>query len=240
MDRCEKSEFGRAMTLGGRRVGLVMAGVIGALSLLLTPRAGVAQASNYPSLQVPRASDRDYTAAIAGGNGSSLLFQWREGLTGARHLQLDVGATDRKGDENLLLFVAGTYAQQLTTARGDQPLDVLFTVGGGAGFSSGTTIFRFPVGTSLGHTFDLEDGLAITPYVHPRASLDACSNCGRRGGSRSELTLNFDVGVSFRVNRTLALRAAAAFSGSDLIGNDDALAFGLTWTPTALLRTALR
>ena len=58
------------------------------------PAIGEAQAFNYPSLQTPQASTRDYTAALVGGAGTTLLFQWREGASRGMHWQLDAGLAD--------------------------------------------------------------------------------------------------------------------------------------------------
>ncbi|MCC6245435.1 MAG: hypothetical protein IT353_21525 [Gemmatimonadaceae bacterium] len=199
-----------------------------------------AQAFNYPSLQLPKASTRDYTAALTGGTGTTAVFQWREGWSAKRHLQLDVGLSDRKGNQSLLMFAGGYFGSELVTATAEQPLDLLLTGGAGASFGDGFTLFRVPVGVSLGHTFELDQGMSITPYLHPRASLDFCASCSGRGRSRNELSLNFDVGASFQVTRSFALRASGAFSGSDLVGTDDTFALGFTWTPTPLIRERSR
>lgn len=218
-----------------RQAALVATALTAIVVVLPTPAA--AQVYNYPAMQLPRASVRDYTAAVAGGAGTTAVFQWREGWTTSRHLQLDVGLADRKGRENLLLLVGGSVAQELARAAGEQPLDVLLSAGAGAAFGSGTTLVRFPVGVSVGHTFEFEYDMALTPFVHPRASLDLCSSCGRSGtGSRSEVTLNFDVGVNYQVNRQFALRLAAAFTGSDMPGADDTFAIGFNWIPAPLTR----
>ncbi len=201
----------------------------------VTERAN-AQASNYPSMQVPTASTRDYTAAVSSGAGTTALFQWREGWAPRRHWQLDAGLIDRKGSDNLSVFVGGGIGQEIARANGDQPLDLLFTAGAGAAFGGGYTLLRIPVGVSLGHTFDLEQGMAITPYVHPRASVDVASSGGRNGGSESEVSLNFDLGVNFQVNSQFAVRAAAAFTGSELAGAQDTFAIGFNWTPAPLAR----
>jgi hypothetical protein len=201
---------------------------------IAAPRVVVAQASNYPSLQIPTVSVRDYTGAIAAGSGTSLIFQWREGVDNAMHLGLDVGLTDRKGSENLLAFFGGSIASQLLKARNDQPLDLLLTGGIGFAFGGGATVVRVPIGTSVGHTFELEDGMALTPYVHPRVSLDMCGDCGRRGQRRSELSLNFDVGLDFRATRQLSVRVAGGFSGSDFFGGNDTFAIGLNWRPASV------
>ena len=195
-----------------------------------------AQASNYPSMQVPTASTRDYTAAVSSGAGTTALFQWREGWAPRRHWQLDAGLIDRKGSDNLSLFVGAGIGQELANASGDQPLDLLFTAGAGAAFGGGSTVVRLPVGVSIGHTFELEQGVALTPFVHPRASLDVASGGGRDGGSRSEVSLNFDLGVNLQVNRQFAVRAAAAFTGSELAGAQDSFAIGFNWTPAPLVR----
>ena len=200
-------------------------------SLMILPGTVTAQASNYPSLQLPTASIRDYTGAIASGAGTSVLFQWREGVASAMHLGLDVGLTDRKGSENLLGFIGGSIGSELLRAEGEQRLELLLTGGLGFAFGGGATIVRVPLGVSLGHTFALEDGMALTPYVHPRVSLDLCSDCGRRANRRTELSLNFDVGVDFRVNQKFSVRVAGAFSGSDFFGNNDSFAIGLNWRP---------
>lgn len=210
---------------------------LGALvwSVAMTERVH-AQASNYPSLQVPTASTRDYTAAVSSGSGTVAMFQWREGWSRGRHWQLDGGLIDRKGSGNLSLFAGGGIGHELTRATKDQPLDVLLTAGVGAAFGGGSTVVRIPVGASIGHTFPLEQGMSVTPYVHPRASIDVASNGGRNGGGQSEVSLNFDLGVSFTVNPQFAVRAAAAFTGSEVAGGQDSFAIGFNWTPAGLSR----
>jgi hypothetical protein len=199
-------------------------------------RPAGAQAFNYPSLQLPTASTRDYTAALTGGTGTTAIFQWREGWKAGRHWQLDAGMADRKGSGTLLLFAGGSVGQELITATAEQPLDMLLTAGAGASFAKGGTLVRLPVGVSLGHTFALDQGMSLTPYLHPRASIDVCGSCGARSNSRSELSLNFDLGVNWQVSRELAVRLAGAFSGSDLVGTDDTFAVGLNWTPRPLVK----
>lgn len=166
-----------------------------------------------------------------------MLFQWREGWTERRHLQLDLGVADRKGTESLLLIIGGSFGQELLRASGDQPLDLLLTGGAGMSFGGGVTLLRIPIGLSLGHTFELDKGMSLTPYVHPRASIDVCSNCNDRNDSDSELSLNFDLGLNFQVNREFALRVAGAFSGSDLLGTEDSFAVGFVWTPRPLVKS---
>jgi len=212
----------------------VAAAMIG--GLVAAPRVVDAQAYNYPSMQTPRASTRDYTAGIVGGAGTSFLFQWREGLSKTLHWQLDAGFADPEGGVDPLLFVGGSLGKELTRARADQPLDVLFTAGVGAAFGGNATAFRVPVGVSVGHTFDLDQGMTITPFAHPRLSVDACGRCGRNNSSRTNLSANFDLGGHWQVNRQFGVRVSVSFSGSDLVGTDETVAIGLNWTPAGLVR----
>jgi hypothetical protein len=215
-----------AVVVAAATVGLVV----------VAPRAVDAQAYNYPSMQTPRASTRDYTAAIVGGSGSTFLFQWREGLSKTLHWQIDAGFADPEGGVDPLLFVGGSLGKELTRARADQPLDVLFTAGAGAAFGGNATVFRLPVGVSVGHTFDLDQGMTITSFVHPRLSVDACGRCGSNNTSQTNLSANFDVGGHWQVNRQFGVRASASFSGSDLVGTNETVAVGFTWTPAGLAR----
>jgi hypothetical protein len=214
---------------------------LSALAAVVTVRARAeAQAFHYPALQLPTVSTRDYTTAVASGAGTTVLLQWREGMSARRHWELDAGVADRRGSESLTLFVGGGLAQTLATATGDQPLDVLLAAGAGASFGGGSTLFRVPVGVSVGHTFALEQGMSLTPFVHPRASLDVCGSCGADRSGDSEVSLNFDLGANFQVNRQFAVRASAGFSGSDVAGGQDTFAVGFTWTPATLARRAPR
>jgi hypothetical protein len=195
-----------------------------------------AQAFNYPAMQTPRASERDYTAGIVGGAGTTFLFQWREGAGRGLHWQLDAGFADPKGRIDPLLFVGGGLGKELTRATADQPLDVLLTAGVGAALGGNATTFRVPLGASVGHTFELEDGMSITPFVHPRLSFDACGRCRYDDDSQFTLSANFDVGAHWQVNRRFGVRVAASFSGSDVVGTDETLAIGFHWTPAGLTR----
>lgn len=205
-----------------------------ALAVVLTPAVAAAQAYNYPSLQTPHASTRDYTAALVGGAGTTLLFQWREGMGPGLHWQLDAGLADPKGPADPLLFAGGSFGKELLRGTADQPLDLMITGGVGAAFGGNNTLFRVPVGVSVGHRFALENDMAITPYVHPRASLDVCSRCGVDRDGRSTVSLNFDAGAFWQVNRHFGVVAAASFSGSDAFADDDTFSLGVRWTPAAL------
>lgn len=207
---------------------------------LLTASSLGAQAFNYPALQTPSASIRDYTGALVGGAGTTLLFQWREAAAPGMHWQFDAGFADPKGPADPLLFLGAGLGREILRATGDQPLDVLLTGGAGVSFGNGTWA-RIPIGASIGHTFPLEDEMSLTPFVHPRVSLDYCSTCRGKptsgpGRGKSTASLNFDFGAHWQVNREFGLRVSASFTGSDIVGSDETVAVGLNWTPAALSR----
>lgn len=206
-------------------------------ALVLAPTALQAQALNYPALQIPSVSERDYSGAAVGSNGTMLMFQWREGISSDMHWGLDVGLYDPSfAGAKTALFFAGNLGYDLIRATEDQPLDMLLTAGAGFSVANGRTSVRLPIGLVLGHRFELDRGMAVTPFVHPRLSVDICSSCSVNGRSQSDVSLNFDVGGSFEVNQYLSVRLSALFSGAEQYGSDNALAVGLTWTPTGLRR----
>lgn len=204
-------------------------------AVAIAPHTAAAQALNYPAMQIPSVSERDYTGAAVGSNGTMLMFQWREGMTADTHLGLDVGLYDPsfRGAKTALFF-AGNLGYDLIRATADQPLDMLLTAGAGFSVADGRTSVRLPIGLVLGHRFELDQGMAVTPFVHPRLSVDICSSCSVRGRSQSDVSLNFDLGGSFEVNQYLSVRLSALFSGAEQYGSDDAIAVGLTWTPAGL------
>lgn len=225
------------MSSPSRRPALSRLLVTGVLFAVALPGAAVqAQAYNYPAMQMPSASERDYTASIVGGGGTTLLFQWREGAGRGLHFSLDAGLADPKGRRDPLLFFGGGLAKELLRATRDQPLDLLFTAGAGGAFGGNASVFRVPVGVSIGHTFGLDQEMSITPFVHPRVSLDACGRCRRDNEGDVTASLNFDLGANWQVTRQFAVRVAASFTGSDVVGTDETLGVGFSWTPAGLVR----
>lgn len=207
------------------------------LCLAVPLRDGAAQALNYPAMQIPSVSYRDFTAALVGSNGTMIMGQWREAMSSRLHVGFDLGLYDpNSSGSRTAVFGAATLGYDLMRSSNDQPLDLLLTAGAGVSLANSRTSFRLPVGVSMGHRFELEDGMAITPFVHPRLSIDLCSSCSGRGRSQSDVSLNFDIGGSFEVSERLSVRASALFSGAEQFGGDDAIAVGLTWTPAGLRR----
>ncbi len=204
---------------------------------LLGPRLSMAQAYSYPSMQIPTVSSRDYTAAVSVAKGTAAFFQWREGINSEWHFSLDAGLGDPEGRNNdLVAFFGGGAAAQLLRATGDQPLDLLLTGGLGLAIGAGQSVVRLPVGVSMGHRFAFGDGVALTPYIHPRLSFDRCYSCNGNIRNSSEVSVNFDVGLNFDVTSKFAIRASGSFSGSDIVPRNDAFAIGFNWTPALLAR----
>ena len=210
----------------------------------LTPVAASAQAWAYPSFQHPRVASREFNFGVAdaGRAGTSLIFQWREGLTPRTQLSLDVGFADPDGEGNGKLLLGGQFAGTITEATAELPLDFLLTGGLNLAVGDGSDLIRVPFGVSIGHRFPLEEGFAVTPYIHPRISLDFCTDCGGPDDDDSEVDLgiDFDLGVNFEVTRNLAFRLSALFGGSDSLGDHDGFGLSLAWSPAALSPGARR
>lgn len=186
----------------------------------------------YPAFQPPRIVPREYNFAVADGDGgTSLLFQWREGWSPVSQLAFEAGVLDPDGDSDVHLLVGGSYARQLARAGGDLPLDLLLTAGANAAVGD-LFVLEVPVGLSIGHRFPLEQGLALTPYLHPRVGLQYCNECGADGDSDTDLGVAFDLGLDFEISPRMSLRGTLMFGDDDA----DAIGIGLAWRPQGLRR----
>jgi hypothetical protein len=188
--------------------------------------------SFYPSFQQPRVVSREFNFAIADGDGlTPLVFQWREGTSPGTQLSLDLGLADPDADAlDTFFMVGGQYARMLTQARADMPLDILLATGLFGRFGNDITSIGVPVGVSVGHRFPLTGtSMAVTPYVHPRVSLDYISIDDE---SETEVNITFDVGGNLELTPQLALRLTAMFGDIDSVG------LSLAWTPRGLRTTS--
>jgi len=211
------------------------------LLTMLTAGALGAQAYNYPALQTPRIVDREYNfaAATGGDAGTSLIFQWREGLSDDWQLTLEGGLATPKSPpppfpklDTRLIVGVGT-AWQWVRAAGDFPLDLAVTDEVGLWSGNANTVIRIPVGVSAGHTFTLDNGSQLTPFVHPRLSLDN-DNCKSCGGTTTKLDVDVDIGLNYEVTPQLGLRVAGLLGGASYAGSTNAIGFSLAWTPKGL------
>ena len=200
-----------------------------ASALLLTVSAAPAVAQSfYPSFQQPRVVSREFNFAIADGDDlTPLVFQWREGTGPGTQLSLDLGLADPDVEGlDTFFMIGGQYARMLTQARADMPLDLLLTAGIFSQFGNDITLIGIPVGVSVGHRFPLTGtSMAVTPYVHPRVSLDYGKFAGE---SDTEVNITFDIGGSLEITPQLALRVTALFGDADAVG------LSLAWTPRGL------
>src|SRR5687768_2014549 len=207
---------------------------------VLSPSAAGAQARAYPAFQPPRVMNREFNFGIAdaGDAGTTLVFQWREGLTPRTQLSFDAGFADPDGRQNGKLLLGIGFAGLLTQASTEMPLDFLATGGLNFAVGEGPDLVRIPFGVSIGHRFPLDEGFAITPDVHPRLPHDICTYCSgeENDDSDSDIGIDFDLGVNFEVTRQLSFRVSGMFGGSDAFRDSDGFGISLAWTPTGLSR----
>jgi hypothetical protein len=201
----------------------------------LTASSLAAQTYNYPALQTPRIVDREYNfaAATAGNAGTSLVFQWREGLDADWQFSLDGGLAAPKGSgSNTRLLLGGGLAWQWLRAGADVPFDVALTGGAGLSTASGFNVVRIPFGAVAGHTFTLDNDMQLTPFVHPRLSIDHCGGCG---GTTTKLDVDVDIGVNYEITPQVAVRVAGLLGGTSYaFGSTNAVGFSVAWTPKGL------
>ncbi|MDQ3809891.1 MAG: hypothetical protein M3336_06325 [Chloroflexota bacterium] len=200
-------------------------------SLIAAPAS--AQAWNYPSFQPPVIVPRTYSFAIGSGGdyGTSIIAKWQEGLGEDLTVSADLGLADPGEGADARPLLGGSGGYRVVHSSLDLPIDLAVTAGAYLSFGDGITIFRFPIGATLGHRFPLERQLAITPYVHPRMSIDFATGDGE---SDTAFGLNFDLGGEFDFTRQLAARLSLVFGEVSEGRNEAGFAFGLAWRPPRL------
>ena len=205
------------------------------LAVLFVPAVAGAQSYTYPSFQLPTLVEREYNfvAADGGRAGATLLFQWREAVSPLWQVGVDAGLADPDGDASSRLVLGGHVARQLTRARTEFPFDVALTAGIGFSGVDGHNVLRIPLGASVGHRFLLENGMSVTPFAHPRLSLDRCNDC-KLGEADGKLNVAVDIGGSVQLTDQVALRVAATAGGSDYLGSGNGIGFSVAWTPKGL------
>lgn len=190
------------------------------LALLVTLSAAPLAAQSFfaPGLQPSQITGREATVALIDAGSTGLVGQWRQPLSRPKtQLTLEAGFLDSDGGSSQLLLGAGV-AYQLATVSANLPVDVALT--GGLGLSSGGgSSLTIPVGASLGRRFELDGGIAVTPYLHPQLALTRVSVGGY---SDSDIDLNIDLGANVQIKPTMAIRLG--FS----LGDSEALALGLS------------
>lgn len=190
------------------------------LALLVTLSAAPLAAQSFfaPGLQPSQITGREATVALVDAGSTGLVGQWRQPLSRPKtQLTLEAGFLDSDGGSSQLLLGAGV-AYQLATVSANLPVDVALT--GGLGLSSGGgSSLTIPVGAALGRRFELDGGIAVTPYLHPQLALTRVSVGGY---SDSDIDLNIDLGANVQIKPTMAIRLG--FS----LGESDAVALGVS------------
>ncbi len=198
------------------------------VALLILPPSLAAQAGFYPAFQPTRVAEREYNFGLVDWDGGTgLLFQWREGLNSRSQFTADVGLSDGDGpaDGDGAIILGGSFHYQLMRANSELPFDMVF--GAGLGLTAGDdyNVFRIPVGVAIGHRFPLEGKYAITPYVHPRFSIDRVS---AGPANDTDTNIDIDIGGMFELNERMQIRMAAT------LGNGDAVGVSFVWLPRGL------
>jgi hypothetical protein len=192
-----------------------------------------AQAWHYPTLQTPEISSRDFTFLVAGGGdyGTSAVAQWREGLASDVMVNFDVGIATPT--DNTMFLAGAGLGYSLMKATQETPIDLLLT-GGLYGAFGDQSFVRIPVGVVVGHRFPLASNLVLTPFVSPRLSVDVCaSSCGNIG---TDLKLNFDIGASLDVTRSIGIRTALTVGGVSAGSSETSFGIGLVYRPNVASR----
>jgi hypothetical protein len=213
----------------------LLAGVLG-----LASTTADAQAWSYPSFQQSHVVNREFTAAIADGgyDGTSYIFQWREELAPRSQFIFDGGIATGV-DGHAVTFVGGQYGHQLVQQRDSQPVEILGTAGVTLAFGHGGTLTRIPFTASIGHRFAFANGVALTPYVDPRVSLDFCHQCVAdvRGESAgSGVGAGIGVGANLELSPRFSVRFDTLIDRSTIGPLDNAIGFGVAWSPSGLRR----
>lgn len=219
-------EHGRKRTRGWTWWAAAAAGLTVAAAAPLD-----AQALRYPAFQPPALVQREFSAAVAGGDGTALVGEWREGIGPNTQFNVQAGLFDPEGMADTRFLIGGGLAQQLARETPQQPLAFLLTGGLYASFGNSLTTVTVPIGVSIGHRFLLDRGMALTPYVHPRVSLAFCGDCV----DNTDVGIDFDLGADLAITPQLSLRTSVVFgSGGFFRGSDTGFGVGLAYRPPAL------
>ncbi|NIQ59156.1 MAG: hypothetical protein GWN02_30820, partial [Gemmatimonadetes bacterium] len=156
-----------------------------------------AQAFDVPSFMPPRPGD-DIGAYISTLGDFGIQGIWRQ--QGSLNLGLRLGFIDYDFDDAITVG-AETWGG-IVRAGPEFPLDVTWTLGLGAGFNGGTTLFEVPLGLSMGRMLDAGT-LPIQLYGHPRIALVHFSS---DVVDDTDLEFLFDLGADFHISPDWKLR----------------------------------
>jgi hypothetical protein len=177
-----------------------------------------AQETGTPVFSAPfRAFSRhEFDLSLSAPGGADLGVEgFFSFASGRNDFGLRVGAVDAGESSDVVL--GGRFRSRLITHSKDFPLDGALTVGLGAVFYDGDTVFRTPIGLSLGRRFDSSgSGMSFVPYLQP-VLIPTFS----KGDSSLDFALG--LGLDIRLARHVDLRV----SGS--VGDLEGFAVSFAW-----------
>lgn len=98
------------------------------------------------------------------------------------------------------------------------PVDVAWTVAGGATFGDGYTTLWVPVGATVGRVFVLQQ-VSIQPYAHPQVGLGVTfTDVAGSTDTNTDLNVQIDIGAEVAWNEQWKLRLAFSQGDSDAVG----------------------
>jgi hypothetical protein len=197
------------------RHAITALGVAAALVLAASARA---QETGTPVFSAPyRAfAHHELGLSLSAPEGSDLGIEgFFSFASGRNDFGLRVGALDAGEGSDLVL--GGRFRSRFITHSKDFPLDGALTVGLGAVFYDGDTVFRTPIGLSLGRRFDSpSSGMSFVPYLQP-VLIPTFSE------GDSSLDFALGLGLDIRLARHVDLRV----SGS--VGDLEGFAVSFAW-----------
>ena len=200
------------------RMRHAMITALGAAAALALAAPARPQETGTPVFSAPfRAfSHHELGLSLSAPEGSDLGVEGFFGFASGRNdFGLRVGLLD--GGDSSDLVLGGRFRSRLITHSKDFPLDGALTVGLGAVFYDGDTVFRTPIGLSLGRRFDSSgSGMSFVPYLQP-VLIPAFS------GGDSSLDFALGLGLDIRLARHFDLRV----SGS--VGDLEGFAVSFAW-----------
>ena len=203
----------------------------------LSAGSASAQAWHYPTLQTPDISTRDFSFLVAGGGdyGTSAVAQWREGLAPDVMVNFDVGVATPT--DNTMFLAGAGLGYSLMKATQETPIDLILT-GGLYGAFGDMSFVRIPVGVVVGHHFPARGrhgshavrvAAPVRGYLRELVRLRAQRLPSAHTGT--DLKLNFDIGASLDVTKTIGIRAALTIGGVSDGNSQTAFGIGLVYRP---------
>jgi len=180
-----------------------------------------------PSFMSPRAMDdigvyltfSDFgcdSAVSSCPSRTGLQGIWRQ--SGNLNLGVRAGVADLADAGSTILVGAELYGGLNSLAPGSG-IDIAWTLSAGAIFGDNVTIGSLPLGVSVGR--QLETGsVRVTPYVHPRVSLDLTAIDLGNGEEDTDTDVAFtvDIGADLSLGDRLILRAGASLGDREAYG----------------------